>query len=216
LQLRGKSFQVFDQSGLAQTSAHDFKGNIKSSFKQLCAEYKKIIDWNVANRNALLEQEIFSSSSKFDAVNKPVEVVLPDSSRVMPVYNVANLLEQVNVFIQVQGITVSFVQNINYNAKSQRELILYGNNTTTHYDYDAKTYRLTHLRTTRNNGNDVLQDLNYTYDPVGNVTTIRDAAQQTIYFNNAAVDPSNTYEYDAIYRLIHAIGREHAGQNAAS
>jgi RHS repeat-associated protein len=58
-----------------------------------------------------------------------------------------------------------------------------------------------------------LQDLHYTYDPVGNITDIRDDAQQRVYFDNSIVDPSNAYVYDALYRLIHAEGREHAAQN---
>jgi RHS repeat-associated protein len=61
-----------------------------------------------------------------------------------------------------------------------------------------------------------MQDINYTNDPVGNITRIIDKAVQTIYFNNAAVDPGNEYTYDAVYRLIYAQGREHAGQNKAS
>ena len=32
-------------------------------------------------------------------------------------------------------------------------------------------------------GAEPLQDLRYTYDPAGNITHIRDDAQQTIYFN---------------------------------
>jgi RHS repeat-associated protein len=61
-----------------------------------------------------------------------------------------------------------------------------------------------------------LQDLNYTFDPIANVVAILDDAQQTNFFNNAAVDPSNKFEYDAIYRLTYAQGREQVGQNAAS
>src|SRR5262249_50757043 len=38
--------------------------------------------------------------------------------------------------------------------------------------------------------------------------------QQTIYFNNQAVSPSNDYTCDAVYRLISAEGREHIGQAA--
>ena len=56
-----------------------------------------------------------------------------------------------------------------------------------------------------------LQNLHYTYDPVGNITQIRDDAQQTHYFNNAVVKPECLYEYDAIYQLVRATGREHAG-----
>lgn len=72
--------------------------------------------------------------------------------------------------------------------------------------------RLTHLHTLR--GSERLQDLSYTYDPGGNITHIEDGAQQTIYFSNQVVTPSNDYSYDAIYRLITAEGREHIGQAA--
>ena len=45
-----------------------------------------------------------------------------------------------------------------------------------------------------------LQDLFHTYDPAGNITAIRDDAQQTIYFRNARVEPSADYTYDAMYQ----------------
>jgi hypothetical protein len=57
-----------------------------------------------------------------------------------------------------------------------------------------------------------LQNLHYTYDPPGNITHIQDDGQQTIYFRNQRVEPSNDYTYDALYRLIQAEGREHLGQ----
>ena len=47
-----------------------------------------------------------------------------------------------------------------------------------------------------------VQNLHYTYDPAGNITHIQDDAQQTIYFRNKRVEPSNDYTYDALYRLI--------------
>ena len=59
-----------------------------------------------------------------------------------------------------------------------------------------------------------MQDLGYTYDPVGNITHIHDDAQQTLYFNNQVVTPHADYTYDAIYRLLTAEGREHIGQVA--
>ena len=57
-----------------------------------------------------------------------------------------------------------------------------------------------------------LQNLHYTYDPAGNITHIRDDAQQTVFFRNRRVEPSTDYTYDALYRLIEATGREHLGQ----
>ncbi|MBE9570198.1 MAG: RHS repeat-associated core domain-containing protein, partial [Proteobacteria bacterium] len=137
-----------------------------------------------------------------------------------PAYNEANLLERVEVWLEQDAepaglldpntATQHTVKNIDYNAKGQREFIEYGNGVKTTYEYDDTTFRLVHLRTLR--GTEPLQDLFYTYDPVGNITAIRDDAQQTIYFNGQVVRPDTDYKYDAIYRLIEATGREHIGQ----
>ena len=112
------------------------------------------------------------------------------------------------------------VTNIDYDAKGRRTRIEYNEANhpiITEYTYDKETFRLIRLLSTRpkhpEGDKRILQDLSYTYDPVGNITAIRDAAQQTVFFNNALVTPSNAYAYDALYRLIRAEGREHAVQN---
>ena len=55
-----------------------------------------------------------------------------------------------------------------------------------------------------------VQDLRYHYDPSGNITRIRDDAQQGVFFANAYADPTQSFTYDPIYRLTQATGREHA------
>jgi len=70
---------------------------------------------------------------------------------------------------------------------------------------------LTRLTTTRNSEGD-LQNLSYTHDPIGNITNIHDESHEIIYYNGEEVTPVSEYEYDAIYRLIEASGREHIGQ----
>lgn len=80
----------------------------------------------------------------------------------------------------------------------------------------SETYRLIELKSTRPNdaGTDLLQDLSYCYDPVGNIVEIDDAAQETIYFSNLQIDAIAKYKYERIYRLIEATGREHLSQSA--
>lgn len=214
--LRGKLFRSYDQSGMTETPAYDFKNNVKSNSRQLAKEFKQLTDWNVADPLPLLETEKFDGAATFDAMNRAVELQLPDGSKVHPFYNEAGLLEKLDVLLAGQNQPTTFVQNIDYNAKAQRQRILYGNNTSSRYEYDEKTNHLTRLLTTRNNGADILQDLNYTFDPVANITAIADKAQQTIFFNNALVEANNKFEYDALYRLVYAQGREHTGQNLAS
>ena len=99
-----------------------------------------------------------------------------------------------------------------------------GNGTITHYGYDPATYRLRELRTTRPAYDppfpsdraallvdaNVLQQLRYTYDAVGNIAAIEDGAFKPVYFQNSQVDPRSQYEYDALYRLTYASGRESA------
>ena len=93
--------------------------------------------------------------------------------------------------------------------------IKFENGATTTYEYDPYTFRVTRILTTRSSDSAVLQDLNYWYDPVGNITIQEDAAQEDVYFSGTVASPDNNYTYDALYRLIIAGGRELAGNNAA-
>ena len=107
------------------------------------------------------------------------------------------------------GVTATdIIENIDYNAKGQRIKVEYGNDTTTEYSYDEKTFALKRLLTTVNTGGAVKQDLNCTYDPVGNITQMKDDVISTMYYRNTEINNINDFTYDAIYRLIIASGRE--------
>ena len=124
----------------------------------------------------------------------------------LPWTDFAGLLERVEARIRGAVAWTTFVDDIDYDAKGQRERIEYGNGTFTEYTYDPLTYRLTRLKTTRSSDSTVLQNLRYVHDPVGNIVEIGDSAQQTVFFNNDVVSPSAQYVYDAVYRLIEATG----------
>ncbi len=207
---RGQVFQQLDGAGIVTAEEYDFKGNLFRSIRQLAEDYKTTPDWTNA---PALEQETFPTSTTYDALNRPLTLTTPDTSIVRPTYNEANLLERLEVDLQGGSSATTFVENIDYDAKGQRKAIEYGNEVRTTYEYERETFRLKKLQTFR--GQQKFQDLSYTYDPVGNITAIRDVAQQTIYFNNAVVEPHATYTYDAIYQLIHSTGREHIGQVSA-
>jgi RHS repeat-associated protein len=211
--LRGKTFQVCDQAGLVMTDEYDFKGNLLRGQRQLAVEYKATLDWSPGTPP--LEPAVYSTRTRYDARNRPIELTAPDSSVIRSGYNEANLLERLDVNLRGAAASTPFVTNIDYDAKGQRALIAYGNGATTEYAYDSETFRLAHLTTKRLGfaaAESVVQDLNYTYDVMGNITHIRDDAQQTIYFSNRRVEPSADYTYDAVHQLIEAFGREHLGQ----
>jgi RHS repeat-associated protein len=207
--LRGQVVHHCDQAGVVTSVAYDFKGNMLAGRRQLAKEYKTPLDWSAT---PALAPQVFTSSTTYDALNRPISAISPDGSVYRPRFNEANLLDKVDVQLRGAPTSTPFVTNIDYNAKGQRLRIDYGNGVRTTYVYDPLTFRLTRLQTLR--GPERLQDLGYTYDPVGNITHIHDDAQQTLYFNNQVVVPHADYTYDAVYRLLIAEGREHIGQVA--
>ena len=191
MNLCGRVYQQFDAAGIVTNVSYDFKGNLLTSSRELLVDDKDPVDWSQSPQPPLTG-EVFTKSSTFDALNRPVTMIAPDGSLVVPAYNEAALLEQINVTLPAAAAATPFVTDIEYNARGQREQINYGNGAQTSYMYNPYTFRLTSLTTTRSTDNATLQALSYTYDPVGNETHIGDAAQQTIYFSNQIVDPSNT------------------------
>jgi RHS repeat-associated protein len=210
LNLRGAPYQRYDGAGLATTELCDFKGNVLSAARRLLAAYAEQVDWA---HTPTLEEETFTTATAYDALNRPVSVTAPDGSVSEATYNQRSLLVAMAVTPPGASTATSYVSAIAYDAKAQRQLIDYGNGAVTNYTYDPLTFRLIRLQSTRAGENGSLQDLDYTYDPVGNVTHLNDAAQQTIFFDNQVVTPSADYTYDAIYRLVVAQGREHVGQS---
>ena len=222
LNLRGKAYQVYDGAGVVTSGAYDFKGNLLHGTRRLATDYHSVPDWSAltgladvaaiaAVAEALLDAEVFSSATAYDALNRPRSMTAPDSSEIRPTYNEAGLLEKVEARVRGAATWTTFVDDIDYDAKGQREKIVHGNGTRTTYSYDPETFRLVRLKTVRDSDDAVLQNLAYAYDPVGNITEIKDSAQQTVFFDNDVVSPSTRYVYDALYRLIEASGREHAG-----
>lgn len=285
LNLRTRIYRHFDSAGVATNArldangspiqAYDFKGNLLRSTRRLARDYTAVPDWSL-QAEPQLDAESFEGSTRYDALNRPVQSVAPHSSLtraqhlnkfnvIQPVFNEANLLERVDVWLERAAEPIALldpnnvapspvgVANIDYDAKGQRQRIDYKTRDATvirtTYAYDRETFRLTHLYTRRgvdpvtaqgvafsddcDNPNPPppatiaspqqppaamacgLQNLHYTYDPAGNITHIQDDAQQTVYFRNQRVEPSNDYTYDALYRLIQASGREHLGQGGA-
>jgi RHS repeat-associated protein len=225
--LRGKVIELFDQAGVVTSDDYDFKGNLQRSQRRLAREYKTTLDWS---GRVPLDTETYTSHTRYDALNRPTELTTPDNSVIRPSYNEANLLERVEANLRGAAVANAFISDIDYDAKGQRTLIVYGNGVRTSYNYDPLTFRLVHLLTRRDINafpkdcpqppragwpGSAVQNLRYTYDPAGNITYIRDDAQQTLYFRNKRVEPSADYTYDAVYRLIEATGREHLGQAGA-
>lgn len=205
----GRLIQVFDGAGTVATPRYDFKGNVLETRRRFLDDPRQVPDWAAAPG---LAADTHTTLTSYDALNRLVQLTAPDGSVETYGYNETNLVETVAVAAPGAS-AIPFVEDVDYDAKGQRRFIRYGNGVETDYEYDVETDRAALIRTRRLVDGAVLQQLAYTYDPVGNVTAILDGALPTHYFNNTAVDPGGAFGYDAVYRLMTATGREHAAAN---
>lgn len=180
----------------------------------------------------LLDPVRYETSTSYDALNRIKLLLYPQDvtgqrQELLPAYNRAGGLAQVKLNGQI------YVQQIAYSAKGQRTLIAYGNGAMTRYAYDDKTFRLLRMRTERYSqpqpdryqpNGEALQDFAYRYDLVGNILDILDRAAGSGILNNPAAAAVGNgalkqllasgdallrqFEYDPIYRLLSATGRE--------
>ncbi len=108
-----------DGGGQVVFNSYDFKGNPLSSTQTLAQDYKNVVDWE-DDPEDVLEDETFTNSITYDALNRVKSKTTPDNSEFLPYYNDAGLLDAVDVKIKGATPATSFIDNIDYNARGQR------------------------------------------------------------------------------------------------
>lgn len=217
---KGKPWRIFDPVGMVETPGYDFKGvpvstsrHVLGSLMNATSPPPDHTDWSQYDLSSQLAifGEIHSTSSNANALGAPVDVTAPDGSVQRFTYDEGGALTAI-ILDNAPGASgpQPIVNAITYDAQGRRRHIAYGNGTQTAYAYDPLTFRLTRLTTTR--GSDVVQDMAYRYDPLGNILKITDHAQDAVIIGNQSLAPVRTYIYDSISRLVRADGREHIGQ----
>lgn len=203
----GKPVKQYDSGGLVHTPEYDFKGLPLDTKRRLFIKYKETANWPDSNPDADLEAEEYIFRTETDALGRIKLQVTPDNSIVIPSYNEAGLLKGKNVRHHGASTDITYIKEINYNEKRQRNRVIYGNDVIKRYYYDSETFRLNRLETIRHNG-DPVTDWRYTFDPAGNITHIEDKNVPVVFFNNQKISGLSEYTYDALYRLVKASGRE--------
>jgi RHS repeat-associated protein len=186
------------------------------------------VDWDPLQQQetVLLDDKRYETSVTYDALNRLKMLQYPrdvnQQRKVLKLdYNRAGALEQVILADDMAAEGVIFVEHIAYDAKGQRTLVALGNGVMTRYAYDLHTFQLVRLRTERYDKPVVteptyqpvgqpLQDFAYEYDLAGNIGAIHDRAPDSGVPNTLlGIDAlDRKFEYDAIYRLTFATGRE--------
>lgn len=214
--LRGELIKKYDLAGIEIFDQYSMLGEVLKQSRQLNTDYKNPIEWADPPK-VKMDAEVYVTSASFDALNTMTQLVLPDKTATNFDYHIDGTLNSLSMQYDGDDNEVQHVVNaIEYDASGQRLSVKYGNSVTTTYDIEHKTLRLLRLKSvrpqnSRNDADGMLQDITYVYDPVGNITTVRDLSQTTVFNNNQKIDPVNKYTYDAIYRLINSSGRQHPG-----
>lgn len=205
--LRTRVARKRDATGVLTNQSFDFTGNLLKSTRQLATQYRVQLDWS---RPVELEENVYHSSSRFDALGNVLAQTDPDSTTIHRRYGLLSELGAIWLSHDTSagdGQPEPLVTDVTYNARGQRLQVAYANGIRTEHYYDRLMARLIRLRSA---GSDrVLQDLHYEHDPVGNIVSISDHAQERVFFRGSVVEGSSDYAYDALYRLISARGREH-------
>ena len=148
----------------------------------------------------------FTTQYRFDTWNRALGIVYPDGEVLSYRYNSGG---QVDGATGVKGgFGYQYLTRLDYDKFEQRVLLDTGNGTRTQYTYNAADRRLSNLQARLGQGY-VFENLDYSYDNVGNVTSI---VNDTVAPSGPEVGmqvggPSTqTFEYDDLYRLTHAEG----------
>ncbi|MFJ7109502.1 RHS repeat domain-containing protein [Pseudomonas sp. NPDC098740] len=124
-------------------------------------------------------------------------------------YDVAGQLQQVQLRIKDGLSWESVLKDAQYNAAGQIIEQCAGNDVLSTWTYDPVDGRLSTQRAQKN-AEPALQNLEYFYDRVGNITRIEDHAFKPTYFANQLIDGHREFTYDSLYRLISATGYDDA------
>jgi RHS repeat-associated protein len=242
---RGKVYEVFDAAGCVTHDRYDFKGGLERSRRRLLADYSSQVDWDLDPVLLSEEFSTYTRADALGrpVQSMPPHSRAAGIAVIQTTYNGAGLLERLDLWreqaaepialLATSTATDAIVTNVEYNAKGQRTRVEHGNGVITTFVYEPTTFRLLRTVTRRPGGAFAtdcpnpptplelptrpcgVQNLQFAFDPAGNVTGVYDDAQQTIYYNGTVAPPSSRYRYDALYRLIEASGREHASNAMA-
>lgn len=217
--LAGLAVSYYDTAGLIQRDSVALTGVLLSVTRRLLKDAddpNTEVNWQGQDASAwndLLEAETYITLTTSDATGAVLSTTDAAGHQQRMAYDVAGMMSC--SWLTVKGGTEQIiVRSLTYSAAGQKWREEHGNGVVTTYLYEPETQRLAGIKTARPEGHisgaKVLQDLRYEYDPVGNVLSISNDAEETRFWRNQKVVPENTYSYDSLYQLISATGREMA------
>ena len=178
---KGRLVRVSDSSGVMEYVYGDL-GEIKEEKRTLSQKH-----------NATLPDMTAVTKFESNYLGQMESITYPDNEVVSYVYD--NAGQVVSVRGKNDHDTFNYVDMIGYDEFGQRIYIKYGNGVETNYEYKKETRLLESIRT-ENESRQLLQNIKYSFDAVGNIEG---------YVNNCKgmgnYETRQSYKYDNLYQL---------------
>jgi insecticidal toxin complex protein TccC len=209
--LRGRLVRHLDPAGCIVIDGYSLQGQPQVEERRFLKTIDAEPDWpeNEEEQTELLEDQRYTTQWTYNALGETSTHTDAGGHRRRYEADIAGQLQAVCLQLASQD-ERCVATGFTYNAAGQPLQVRAGNDVMRTYTYEPRTQRLTRLCARREHDSAILQDLSYTYDPIGNITCIEDAAQPVRYTRNQRVEAASTYQYDALYQLVQATGRESA------
>ncbi|MDB6049762.1 MAG: insecticidal toxin protein [Pseudomonas sp.] len=207
----GQLIRHDDQAGSRLISGFGLTGAVLELTQHFLSELQSP-DWPNAGRDEMWESGAGATSTwRYNSLGNLLAQTDAQGNSQLYAHTVAGQLK--GSALQLKGQPPRpIVGDISYDAQGRVESETLGNGVISTSRYRENDGRLTQLSAQRSNG-EVLRDLHYDYDPLGNVIRIEDSSQSTRFFANQRIEPVSTYRYDTLNQLIEATGRETASVN---
>jgi insecticidal toxin complex protein TccC len=159
-------------------------------------------------------EEPLTVQASYDATGASLTITNAVNVTSITVYDINGAVGGRRLRYQEKGASkeVTTFSDLHYGANGVAFSQTAGNGVTEAYSYDPRAQRLTRHSTARPaehvQGQLLISDLHYEYDPVGNILRLEDKGADPQWHNNQAATGLRGYTYDTLYRLQSATGRE--------
>ncbi|SEJ18250.1 RHS repeat domain-containing protein [Pseudomonas sp. NFR16] len=209
----GRLIRHDDPAGTLLNATFDLRGNLTRQMRRFVSG-EDPPDWPEPPeaRDLFIEPGDGAQTAwRFAPTGEVIEQFDAVGNRRLSRQTVAGLLKQSSVQLPGKP-SLTLVSDIRYDAHSRVVSEAAGNGVVSWALYAEDDGRLLQLKASRPHG-ERLQDLQYGYDPVGNVVSVEDASVAVTHFINRRIEPISTFTYDTLYRLMDATGYELAAIN---
>jgi insecticidal toxin complex protein TccC len=204
----GQLIKHYDTAGLQLIPEYNLLGTATQS-ERTFLKAEAIVNWTEDEQENIkaLEEQSYLSSSESNALGETLSQIDAANNARHTRYDIAGQVSQTTLQLPGEA-EKTLTHHRLYRATGQLQSETLGNGVQLHYTYEVDTQRLKEKLAARLSDDKVLQSLHYSYDPVGNILSIADQAQEPEYYKNDKTESINHYVYDSLYQLISADGVE--------